>query len=289
MTLEIRAILASAVMLAISLCPAVAAPPFAPPAETAIPKGPLGQAILQGERIFRDTAKAAPEFVGNDLTCANCHIDAGRLANASPLWAAWVAFPAYRSKNLHVNTFAERLQGCFQYSMNGKQPPLGDSTLVALESYAAWLATGAPTGADMAGRGYPRLPKPAAAPDFARGKQVFDQHCALCHGATGAGQSAGGTVVFPAVWGPRSYNWGAGMTSIATAAGFVKANMPLGLGGSLTDQQAWDVALFIDSQERPQDPRFTGSVAETRAKFHDSPSSMYGREVNGHVLGAPPP
>jgi len=197
--------------------------------------------------------------------------------------------PAYRSKNGHVNTFAERLQGCFQYSMNGKKPPLGDPTLVALESYAAWLATGAPTGANMAGRGYPHLPKPAAAPDFARGKQVFDQHCALCHGATGAGQSAGGTAVFPAVWGPRSYNWGAGMTSIATAAGFVKANMPLGLGGSLTDQQAWDVALFIDSQERPQDPRFTGSVAETRAKFHNSPSSMYGREVNGHVLGAPPP
>jgi len=93
MRLEFRALLASAVVLAVSLSPAAAAPPFEPPAENAIPKGPLGQVILQGERIFRDTAKAAPGFVGNDLTCANCHIDAGRLANASPLWAAWVAFP----------------------------------------------------------------------------------------------------------------------------------------------------------------------------------------------------
>jgi len=77
------------------------------------------------------------------------------------------------------------------------------------------------------------------------------------------------------------------MGDIRNAAGFVKANMPLGLGGTLTDQQAWDVAIFMDSHERPQDPRFTGSVQDTRAKFHDTPDSMYGRDVNGHVLGAP--
>jgi thiosulfate dehydrogenase len=79
------------------------------------------------------------------------------------------------------------------------------------------------------------------------------------------------------------------MGSIDDAAGFVKANMPLGLGGSLTDQEAWDVATYIDSQERPQDPRFAGSVAETRAKYHNSPMSMYGQTVNGVVLGTASP
>jgi thiosulfate dehydrogenase len=262
---------------------------FQPPPESVIPSGPLGQAIRQGEEIFRHTGRTVPQFVGNDLSCGNCHIDGGRLANASPLWAAWVAFPAYRTKNGHVNTFAERLQECFQYSMNGKKPPLGDPALVALEAYSAWLARGAPTGMELAGRGYPRLPKPAAPPSFARGKQVYDQHCALCHGTTGAGASAGGQVVFPPLWGARSYNWGAGMTTIVNAAGFIKANMPLGIAGSLTDQQAWDVATYIDSQDRPQDPRFTGSVQETRAKFHDSPYSMYGLTVNGHLLGGTAP
>ena len=43
----------------------------------------------------------------------------------------------------------------------------------------------------------------------------------------------------------------------------------------------------MDSHERPQDPRFTGDVATTRQKFHDTPNSMYGRTVDGHVLGAP--
>ena len=94
-------------------------------------------------------------------------------------------------------------------------------------------------------------------------------------------------MVFPPLWGDHSFNWGAGMGDIQNAAGFIKANMPLGQGGTLTDSQAWDVAMFMDSHERPQDPRFTGSVEVTRAKYHDSPHSMYGVNVNGRVLGTP--
>ena len=88
--------------------------------------------------------------------------------------------------------------------------------------------------------------------------------------------------------GPDSFNWGAGMGRISHAAAFVRANMPLGLGGSLGVQEAWDVALFMDSHERPQDPRYAGSVAETRKRYHDSPESLYGLEVNGQLLGSRP-
>ena len=77
------------------------------------------------------------------------------------------------------------------------------------------------------------------------------------------------------------------MGDIRNAAGFVKANMLLRLGGTLTDQEAWEVAIFMDSHERPQAPHFTGSVQDTRAKFHDTPDSKYRRAVNGRVLGAP--
>ncbi|HQT79305.1 MAG TPA: c-type cytochrome [Rhodopila sp.] len=243
--------------------------------------------VKLGRDIFRETGTYAQDFVGNKLRCSNCHLDAGRLPGAAPLWAAWVAFPAYRAKNKHVNTFAERMQGCFRFSMNGKAPPLGDKVLVALQTYSAWLARGAPVGAELPGRGYPRLAKPASAPDYMRGQSIYQAKCALCHGPTGQGQSAGGTLVFPPLWGNESFNWGAGMQQVDAAAAFIKRNMPLGLGGTLSDQDAWDVALFVDSQERPQDPRFNGSVAETRQKFHNSPWSMYGESVNGHVLGSP--
>jgi thiosulfate dehydrogenase len=260
--------------------------PFTPPAADSIPDDEFGKVVRRGEQIFVNTQENARKYVGNSLNCVNCHLDAGRKANASPLWAAYVAYPAYRSKNKHVNTFAERLQGCFKFSMNGKAPAADDEVLVALETYAYWLATGAPVRQAVAGRGYPSVPKPAQAPDYARGQKLYAQHCALCHGANGEGQASGGKTAFPPLWGPKSFNWGAGMHDVKNAAAFIKANMPLGLGGTLSDQEAWDVAMFMDSHERPQDPRFAGSVAETRKKFHDEPTSMYGMTVNGHVLGS---
>ncbi len=267
--------------------PSAHATPFEPPAENALPSGDFGKQVKLGEQIFLHTGQFAGRYVGNTLTCANCHLDAGRKANASPMWGAYISYPAFRSKTGKVDTFAERLQGCFNYSMNGKAPPLGDPVLIALESYAYWLATGAPVGGKLAGRGYPKLPAPAQKADYARGGAVYAQHCAVCHGADGQGQRSNGQTVFPPLWGAQSFNWGAGMHEIQNAAGFIKANMPLGLGGTLTDQEAWDVATFMDSHERPQDPRFTGSVAQTRAQYHDTPYSMYGMTVNGHVLGSP--
>jgi thiosulfate dehydrogenase len=79
------------------------------------------------------------------------------------------------------------------------------------------------------------------------------------------------------------------MHQIGNAAGFIKANMPLGQAGMLSDQEAWDVAYFMNAHERPQDPRYAESVAATRAKYHDSDDSLYGIEVNGHLLGSGAP
>jgi thiosulfate dehydrogenase len=259
---------------------------FQPPPESEMPVGEFGDVVRRGREIFVDTPRAAPTYVGNSLRCVSCHLDAGRLADSSPMWAAFVSYPAYRSKDKSVNTFQQRLQGCFDYSMNGKAPPLGAPELVALESYSYWLASGATVNPNLAGRGYPALARPALAADFTRGEQVYTQNCQLCHGADGAGQKApDGTAVFPALWGPDSFNWGAGMGRINNAAAFVKANMPLGLPGTLSEQQAWDVALYMNSHERPQDPRYTGNVQATRKAFHATEESMYGRAVAGQVLG----
>ena len=272
--------------------PAVAAKPtalvFVPPPESAIPAGPLGDVIRQGRAIFTDTPAHAKAYVGNGLSCSNCHLDAGRLANSAPLWGAYGMYPQYRKKNGQVNTFGERLQGCFEFSMNGKAPPLDSAEMVALQTYAWWLSKGAPVGVELKGAGYPKRGfKPPQAPDYTRGETVFKKSCALCHGDDGQGQQVAGRNVFPPLWGPQSFNWGAGMHQLDNAAAFIKANMPFSRGDTLSDQDAWDVAMYMDAHERPQDPRFNGSVSETRKKYHDTPMSLYGTEVNGHLLGAP--
>jgi thiosulfate dehydrogenase len=80
------------------------------------------------------------------------------------------------------------------------------------------------------------------------------------------------------------------MHAVDTAAAFVKHNMPLGLSGSLTDQESWDVAAYINSHERPQDPRFTGNLQQTAEEFHGSKFSLYGKAKgpDGALLGEHP-
>ena len=258
---------------------------FVPPDARQIPDTPMGAVIRRGEQIFLQTGTNAPGFVGNHLNCVNCHLDAGRKAQSAPMWGAYPLYPAYRSKTQHVDTFSERLRGCFTYSMNGKAPDPGDEVLVALEAYAYWMAQGAPIGQKLPGAGYGKVPAPAKAPDYQRGQAVFTAQCVLCHGADGQGQRSGEVQVFPPLWGTRSYNWGAGMHEVDKAAAFIQANMPLGRGGTLNAQDAWDVSTYINSQQRPQDPRFTQDVSTTREQFHNSPYSLYGTTVNGKLLG----
>lgn len=257
------------------------------PAESAIPAGPEGDAIRRGLAIITDTRAAAPQYAGNQLRCANCHLDAGRTAGAAPLWAAYGNFPAWREKNGRINSFEKRVQDCFIYSINGKPPPFGGEVLVAISAYAGWLAQGQRIGVSPPGRGFPKIAAPALPPDDGRGAALFAQKCAICHGVNGQGMMDGNTVVNPPLWGPQSYNWGAGMAQVDKAAAFIRANMPLGEGGSLTVQQAWDIAWYIDGQERPQDPRFAGDLAAARKANHDRPWSRYGTQVAGVMLGNP--
>ncbi len=277
----------SALLIAIgSAVPALGdEPEFQPPVEH--PPGPFGEMVAKGERIFTDTPVAAADYVRGRLTCENCHLDRGRRRNSSPMWAAVPIYPQYSSRSRQVVSLGQRIQDCFRYSMNGKVPELGSEVVIALETYLSWLSRGAPIGAKLPGRGYPMLADADLDPSPARGHRLFAEKCALCHGSDGQGTRRDGRYAFPPLWGPLSYNWGAGMARVENAGRFIKTNMPFGLGDSLTDQEAWDVAAYIDSRPRPQDPRFTGSVAETKEKYHRD-GDYYGQVVDGVLLGDSP-
>lgn len=259
---------------------------FTPPAYEAYPDGPFGDVVRSGERIFNETNShsLSARYVGNEQQCVNCHLDSGRLADSSPMWSAWVAYPAFRKKSNKVNDISLRIQGCFTYSMNAQAskvgyPPHADSqTMINLLSYLYWISKGAPTGdKSMSGRGYPDLAETKNGFDPARGKLVYTQYCTVCHGDNGKGVINAGVTQFPPLWGDTSYNWGAGMHNVNVAAKFIKANMPLGKPNSLSDQDAWDVAAYINSQHRPQDPRHQGNLVETSKKFHASKYDYYGQ------------
>ena len=73
---------------------------------------------------------------------------------------------------------------------------------------------------------------------------MYRNDCADCHGENGQGTDDG-----PPVWGPMSYNNGAGLSRNAKLASWLKVAMPLG-DPYLTEKQALDVAAYINAHPR---------------------------------------
>lgn len=221
--------------------------PLRAPPDSEIPDTPLGASIRRGHALLTATRDSLPHYVGNRLRCVSCHLDDGRRAYASPLVGVYARFPQYRARNARVNTIEDRINGCFLRSMNGRPLPVNGRDMRDMTAYLAWLSRGIPVGARVEGQGFARL-KPLT-PDTSRGAALFATTCARCHGANGEG-----TVIAPPLWGPESFNIGAGMARLRTAAAFIRRNMPFDQPGSLTDQQAFDIASYIVSRPRPDLP-----------------------------------
>jgi thiosulfate dehydrogenase len=228
-----------------------AAWPLTAPDPATIPEGPVGDAVRRGQLLVTRTREELPDHVGNGLHCTSCHLQGGTVANAGPWIGITGVFPEYRSRNAKVNVLQERVNDCFERSMDGEPLPVDGPDMTAIVAYMTWLSQGVPSGVPIEGRGFARI-SPPPTPDPERGKALYAEKCVACHGAEGRGtEGPGGEYVFPALWGDRSYNIGAGMARLDTAAAFVRWNMPLGQGGTLTDQDAYDVASFFIAQPRP--------------------------------------
>jgi len=223
-------------------------PAFSPPALDEIPAGPEGDAIRHGYEIVMNTQQHVKGYVGNALNCRNCHLEAGRVPYAGPFVGVYAGMPEYRSRNAKMNTIEIRINDCFERSMNGKALPYDGPEMGALVAYMAWMSKGVPAGAKLPERGFApvKVSRPA---NFTNGKSLYAAKCATCHGTDGQG-----TPNAPPVWGPLSYNKGAGLTRVSLAAAFIQRSMPLGQAGTLTDEEAYDLAAFINSQPRPEFP-----------------------------------
>ena len=68
-------------------------PKFAPPSEDSIPADKFGDLVRAGKDLFEHTDKLRGRYVGNGLKCVNCHLNAGRRADSSPLWGLTPSIP----------------------------------------------------------------------------------------------------------------------------------------------------------------------------------------------------
>lgn len=221
--------------------PVASAPPSVPepPADH-----PLRAEILRGRAILEATRESLPANVGNGLRCTSCHLDGGA-AEVLGWKGVYARFPQYRSRNDGIQLIEDRINDCFERSMAGKKLPADTAPMRAIVAYFAWLSRDVPVTGGIAGGGKLTAPFDALHPDSARGAGIFQAQCARCHGTDGAG-----TPLATPLWGDRSFTIGAGMARYRTAAAFVHANMPRDKPGTLSLQDALDVAAFVDSRPR---------------------------------------
>lgn len=200
--------------------------------------------IRRGRALLRNTRDSLPRHVGNKLQCTSCHHADGTIPYAMPWVGVYARFPQYRSRAGTVQIMSDRINDCFKRSMNGRSLAAESQEMRDMIAYFAFLSIGYPVGAQVEGQGLPRITPREG--DTSRGEQVFTSKCAVCHGPDGEGSA-----VAPPVWGKDSYNIGAGMARVRTAAAFIKGWMPQTAPGTLTDEEAFDVAAFINAKPRP--------------------------------------
>lgn len=218
----------------------------------ALPAGPDKDAVMLGYRMTIDTPRYAPGHVpAGAMSCASCHIAAGTTPHASPWYGIIGVTPAYTARSASVESLAQRIDNCFLRSENGIPLPLDSAEMNAMLAYMTFVSRGVPSGAFGPGRGMGQLEGiDKLTPDPAHGKAIYAERCASCHGVGGQGMQAEEHYVFPPLWGDASFNMGASMARIGTAAAFIKHNMPLG-NATLGDQDALDVAAYVTHQPRP--------------------------------------
>jgi thiosulfate dehydrogenase len=218
------------------------------------------------------------QFTGNNLACTNCHLKSGTQAGS----ASWVGvtdrFPQFGGRSNTIGTIEDRINGCIERSMNGKKLPLESKELKAIVAYMEWLGEGLPANRKKEFKGYAPIVIPNTAVNLEKGKVVYTKECALCHKENGQGIRHADTskgYQYPPLWGADSYNDGAGMNRVITSAEFIKGNMPFGQATwdnpKLTDEQAFNVAGYINSFDRPRKKNTENDYPDKKLKPVSTP------------------
>ncbi len=250
---------------------------WTPPTEADIPDSPLGVSIRRGLALLRFTPESLPPYATSNLRCTSCHRRDGLEPGAAPLTGAHARYPKFLPRTGAVIPLADRVNYCITRSLSGRVLPVESREMQDMLAYLAFISWGVPVGTTIAGTDGLLSMDDTLSGDSQHGAAVYARDCVSCHGADGAGVG-----VIPALWGARSYSIGASMAREERAASMIWHNMPLTKPGSLTRQEAFDVAAFVNAHPRPDSP----------GKENDWPAGKAPADVpydtKGHVAYHPP-
>jgi thiosulfate dehydrogenase len=223
--------------------------------------GNTNEQVFYGKELIAHTAKyfgpkGTVQQITNGMNCQNCHLDAGTKAWGNNYGAVFSTYPKYRARSGAEEDIYKRINDCFERSLNGKALALESKEMQAIKSYIEYIGKDVKKGEKPKGSGIYDLAYLNRAIDPANGKALYAAKCQSCHQANGEGFLANDKIeyTYPPLWGKNSYNHGAGLYRMSRFAGYIKYNMPQGATyqkPQLSDEEAWDIAAFVNSQTRP--------------------------------------
>ncbi|HJV19445.1 MAG TPA: c-type cytochrome [Sediminibacterium sp.] len=249
-----------------------------------IPENKTGDSIRYGRALISQTAyylgpRGTVRQITNGMNCQNCHLDAGTKPWGNNFGRVRANYPIYRARSGTVETLHKRITDCFERSLNGSAPDSGSYEMEAIVAYIRWVGQDVAKNTIPRGTGIQELPYMNRAADPVKGQWVYTSFCANCHGKNGEGVADAAKIgyQYPPLWGENSYNVSAGLYRLSRFAGFVKCNMPNTVNYHnpvITNEQAWDVAAFVNSRERPN-KKWSTDWPDIRKKPVDHPFGPY--------------
>ncbi|MDH4088901.1 MAG: c-type cytochrome [Cyclobacteriaceae bacterium] len=232
-----------------------------PPDSTKIENTPEGDLIRYGRELVAHTAlylgpKGKLMAISNGMNCQNCHLKAGKKPFGNSYAAVAATYPKKRARSGQIESVERRVNDCIERSLNGRRLDENSTEMRAFVAYIKWVGSEVPKGVYPNGAGLLELPLLNRPADAAKGMKVFEVHCMSCHGLGGEGFREGNSPEwkYPPLSHDNSFNVGAGLFRLSRFAAYVKSNMPYGASydnPTLTDEEAWDVAAYINSLPRP--------------------------------------
>lgn len=225
-------------------------------------KGEERNLILYGQDLIAHTSKyfgpkGSVSKLTNGMNCQNCHLNAGNQPWGNNYGGVYSTYPKYRDRSGRVESIYKRVSDCMERSLNGKALDSNSREYTAIYSYIKYLGKNVKKDTKPNGSGIEKIKLLDRAADPQKGKIVYVAKCQICHGNNGQGQLLANNAeyAYPPVWGEHSYNDGAGLYRISNLAGYIKNNMPFlqttHEKPTLSDEQSWDLAAYINSQPRP--------------------------------------
>lgn len=201
--------------------------------------------------------KGSVKQISNGMNCNNCHLDAGTKVWGNNYGSVFSMYPKFRARSGQVEDLFKRVNDCMQRSLNGQPLNETDREMKAMIAYIEYIGKDVPKKEEAVGSGIYDLEYLDRAADPAKGKELYASKCASCHQPNGEGVLTPdkSEYTYPPLWGKNSFNIGAGLYRLSRFAGYVKYNMPLGAtfeNSQLSDEEAWDLAAFVNSQPRPK-------------------------------------